>query len=44
MGTEDKEIPSLSRNGGQLYATIKTQNPSQTKIRIAFPSSDTLEL
>ena len=48
MGIEEdllyKEIPSPSRNEGYLYATIKTPNPSQTKIRIIFPSSGTLEL
>ena len=39
-----KEIPSPTRNGGQLYITIKTPNPSQTKVRVIFPNSGTLEL
>ena len=48
MSTEEdllyKEIPSPSRNESQLYTIIKTPNPSQTKVRIIFPSSGTLEL
>ena len=39
-----KERPSMQMNRCQLYATIKTQKPSQTKVRIIFPSSETLEL
>ena len=39
-----KEIPSLLRNGCQLYVAIKISKPSQTKIRIIHPNSGTLEL
>ena len=39
-----KERPSPPSNKCQLYATIKTSKPSQTKIRIISPSSGTLEL
>ena len=38
-----KERPSPPRNDCQLYATIKTPKPSQTKVRIIYPSSGTLE-
>ena len=39
-----KERPFLPRNECQLYTTIKTPKPSQTKIRIISPNSGTLEL
>ena len=39
-----KEKPSLPRNKCQLYATIKIPKPSQTKVRIFYPNSSTLEL
>ena len=42
MSTEEdilyKEIPSPLRNKCQLYTTIKTPNPSQTKVRIILPA------
>ena len=31
-----KEIPSLLRNGCQLYTTIKISKPSQIKVRVIF--------
>ena len=34
----------MPRNGCQSYATIKTLKPSQTKVRITYPNSSTLEL
>ena len=34
---------SLPRNKCQLYATIKTSKPSQTKVCIIYPNSGTLE-
>ena len=43
MSLPYKERPSLPRNKCQLYATIKTPKPSQTKVRIIYPSSGTLE-
>ena len=39
-----KERPFLPRNECQLYTTIKTPKPSQTKVRIISPNSGTLEL
>ena len=39
-----KERPFPPRNECQLYATIKALKPSQTKIRIIYPNSSTLEL
>ena len=38
-----KERPSPPRNKCQLYATIKTPKPSQTKVRISYPSFGTPE-
>ena len=38
------ERSSPPRNKCQLYATIKTPRPSQTKVRIIYPSSGILEL
>ena len=37
-----KKRPSSPRNECQLYAIIKTPKPSQTKVHIIYPSSDTL--
>ena len=39
-----RERPFLPRNECQLYTTIKTPKLSQTKVRIIYPSSGTLEL
>ena len=33
-----KKIPSLSRNGGQLYSTIKTPKPLQIEMCVIFPA------
>ena len=38
-----RKKPSLPRNKCQLYATIKTSKPSQTKVCIIYPNSGTLE-
>ena len=39
-----KERSSPPKNECQLYATIKTPKPSQTKVRITYPRFGTLEL
>ena len=32
-----KEVLSPSKNEGQLYTSIKTPNPSQTKVHVILP-------
>ena len=39
-----KERPFPPNNKCQLYATIKTSKPLQTKVRLISPSSGTLDL
>ena len=39
-----KEMPSLSRNKGQFRTTIRNPKPSEIKVHIIYPSSNTIEL
>ena len=39
-----KEMPSSPRNKGQFHTIIRNPKPSEIKVRIIYPSSNTLKL